>query len=389
MKTLIIFFLIFLTLNFSFQGEIGNHDLILIPLAKKISKSEKIICSQFIDEFEYVQLETNEKCFINNDPKILILKNLILVYEIRYCFVFDRKSGKFLYEISHFGRAPGEYNSAMEAYDYERSILYFRGWNNNMLMYSLNGDYLGSFLIPEQRGGMDASPSMMFHFSSLPNSLLVGYSINLIGSEKKLLNVFNQNGEIVKVFPNKNILPKQNMTLNLLEDHFYQFNYKTYFKERYTDTVFKVTENEMVPHIAFNLSEYTVPYISKWWSSEKQNKANYVVISKVFENSGYIIFQAFKQTTDYFGLFYKKEEKLFVNEFKSGLPNDVDNFIPFSPAFMDNDGNFIEIINPIKIVNWVKDNPLKLKDLPDKIQKLLTMREEENPIIMIGKTSSK
>jgi hypothetical protein len=132
-----------------------------------------------------------------------------------------------------------------------------------------------------------------------------------------------------------------------------------------------------------------VPYISKWWSSEKQNKANYVVISKVFENSGYIIFQAFKQTTDYFGLFYKKEEKLFVNEFKSGLPNDVDNFIPFSPAFMDNDGNFIEIINPIKIVNWVKDNPLKLKDLPDKIQKLLTMREEENPIIMIGKTSSK
>jgi hypothetical protein len=137
------------------------------------------------------------------------------------------------------------------------------------------------------------------------------------------------------------------------------------------------------------MDEYTVPYSSKWWSSEKQIKANYIVISKVFENTDYVILKAFKQTTDYFGLFDKRDNKLFVNELKLGLPNDVDNFISFNPMFMDNDGSFIEIINPTEIISWFKENPSKLKDLPDKIKNLQTLSEEKNPIIMIGKTRFK
>lgn len=386
MKTVAIFVLISLTFCFAFRANNNNKDLIVIPLAKQISQLKEIKCSQFIDEFEYIQLETNEKCLIDDNPNVLALKDFILIYQIKYCFVFDRKSGKFLNEISHYGRGPGEYNSSLEAYNYEKSTLYSRGWNNNMMMFSLTGNYLGSFLIPDQRGGLDASPSMIFQFSSLPNSLIVGYSTNIVGSEKKLLSVFNQKGETTEVFPNKNILPKQNMTLNLLEAHFYQFNNETYFKEWYTDTLFKVTEKELIPHIIFKMDEFTVPYSSKWWSGEKKIKANYVVINKVFENSGYVILNLYKQTTDYIGLFDKRENKLFVNELKSGLTNDVDNFISFNPTFMDNDGNFIAIVSPIEISNWFKNNRERINGLPEKIRTLQTLSEEKNPIIMIGKS---
>ena len=134
------------------------------------------------------------------------------------------------------------------------------------------------------------------------------------------------------------------------------------------------------------MDEFTVPYISKWWSGEKKIKANYVVINKVFANSGYVLLNLFKQTTDYIGLFDKRMNKLFVNELKSGMTNDVDNFISFNPTYMDNDGNFIEIVNPKEIVSWFKENPSKLKDLPDKIKRLQTVSEEKNPIIMIGKS---
>jgi hypothetical protein len=389
MKTIVILILIFLTLSYSFQGKFSNNDLIIIPLAKQISQLKEIKCSQFIDEFEYIQLETNEKCLIDNTPNVLVLKDFILIYQIKYCFVFDRKSGKFLNEISQYGRGPGEYNSALQAFNYEKSTIYSRGWDNSMMMHSLTGNYLGSFLIPDQRNGLDASPSMIFQFSGMPNSLMVGYSTNMIGSEKKLLSVFNQKGETIEVFPNKNVLPKQNMTLNFSEAHFYHYNNETYFKEWYTDTLFKVTEKELIPNIIFKMDEFTVPYSSKWWSGDKKIKANYIVINKVFANSGYVLLNLYKQTTDYIGLFDKRENKLFVNELKSGMTNDVDNFISFNPTFMDNDGNFIEIVNPKEIVSWFKENPSKLKNLPDKIKRLQTLSEEKNPIIMIGKTRFK
>lgn len=300
MRSIILIILITFTCNVAIQDKKNSETLIVIPFAKKIHELSEIKCSQFIDNFEYIQLETNGKCLIGDNPELLVLKDQILIYQLRYCFVFDRKTGKFLYELGHYGRGPGEYDKSMLTCDLNKSIVYSGGWNYNMMRFSLDGKFLGSFPIPNRvpipdRTGDSGNPSIMFQFSSLQNSLMIGYSTNITGSENKLLTIFNQKGEVVKVFPNRNIYPKQKIVLNLVEAQFYQLDHETFFKETYTDTLFKVTEKDLIPHIVFEMAEYSVPYISKWWTAEQQQKAKYIVIRTVIESNSYVILRAIKE----------------------------------------------------------------------------------------------
>ena len=116
--------LILFFLSSSRVQDLKNENLIVIPLAKNISQLSEIKSSQFIDQFEYIPLETNEKCLIGNDYHALVLKDYILIYHIKYCYVFDKRTGKFLFELSKYGRGPGEYNNSLLAYDFVNSIVY-------------------------------------------------------------------------------------------------------------------------------------------------------------------------------------------------------------------------------------------------------------------------
>jgi hypothetical protein len=377
--------LILFFLSSSRVQDLKNENLIVILLAKNISQLSEIKCSQFIDQFEYIPLETNEKCLIGNDYHALVLKDYILIYHIKYCYVFDKKTGKFLFELSKYGRGPGEYNNSLLAYDFVNSIVYSGGWNNDMMMFTLDGKYIGSFPIPNQKGGME-DPSLMFHFSSLPKSLIVGYSINILGSEKKLLTIFNQKGEVIRIFPNKNVYPKRPLkVVSLLEAQFYHLNENTYFKERYCDTVFRVTEKSLIPHIKFDMGKYTVPYDSKWWPFEEQKNAKFIIVRQVLENRSWIYITATKESIDYFAIFDKNISKLSINRYNAGIPNDIDNFIPFKPEYIDEDGNLVALVNALEISKWFKDNPSKISE---RIKRLQNTEPDQNPIVIIGNTKT-
>jgi hypothetical protein len=52
-----------------------------------------------------------------------------------------------------------------------------------------------------------------------------------------------------------------------------------------------------------------------------------------------------------------------VNENEDGIPNDIDDFVPFNPQFMDVDGNPVEFVNASKVSMWFRDNPSKISDM--------------------------
>jgi hypothetical protein len=387
MKISIVILIFILVFPSSIQDDAKNPTLIRIPVYQSFNNLSEIKCSQFIYDFEYIQLETSEKCLIGDNPEVLILKDHILVYRYQYCYVFERRTGKFLYELGHYGKGPGEYYNGLFAVDLNQSVFYFGGWNYTMMMYNFDGRYLGSFPFPYQKRDFE-DYTLMLQFSSLPNSLIVGYSVNLIGTENKLLTIFNQSGEVIKIFPNRNILPKQKFKLIIAyEALFYQLNNETFFKERYNDTLFKVTKKKLVPYLLFSLDHYTIPYKSKF-SLEEQKKADFIDIKNIFENRAFICFLARKESIDYFGLYNRKQNKLSISKLNSGLLNDLDNFISFNPRFTDQVGNLVSIVNPLDLEKWVKANPSKLNVLPDKILKLQHISIENNPIIMIGKTKT-
>lgn len=216
------------------------------------------------------------------------------------------------------------------------------------------------------------------------DSWIVGYYSNILGIETKLLTIFNQKGEIIRTFPNKNVYPKQPLKmLDLTEGRFYFIDNSTYFKERSCDTVFRVNEKSLTPHLIFEMGKYTVPYKYKWLTFEERQKADYIIVNKIFENSSFVYILAEKKSADYFAFYNKRTGKIAVNRNVEGIPNDIDNFISFYPEYMDEDGNLVEIIDATKISSWFKENPLKISE---RIKALSNVDISQNPIVVIGKT---
>lgn len=382
-KLLLLFLSSFCFFNSCTSQTRKSESIFSIPIAENISRPSNIKCSQFIDHFEYIQLETNEKCLIPDHFEAFILKNHILIHSVKFCFVFERQTGKFLYEIGKYGRGPNEYQRSLIAFNYINSLIYSQGWNENSLVFDLNGSYLGEFPLPTPIRGME-NPSFIWSYSYLKDSILVGYYPNILGVESKLLATFNQNGEQIKVFPNRNVFPKRPLTmLDVTDAQFYHMNNDTYFKERSIDTVFKVSAESLIPHIIFETGKFSVPYEYKWWPPEKRKNVNFIFINKILENNNWIHVILEKESIDYFALYNKSKQQLIVNKIGDGIFNDIDDFVPFNPQFMDTDGNFVEFAKPSKISNWFRDNPSKISD---RIKVFRNVEITQNPIVMIGKS---
>lgn len=381
---LIVLSSVFFLTSFGFQSKKGD-EVYTIPLAKNITNLSEIKCSQFIANFEYIQLETNEKCLIPNEYQATILKNHIIIYSVKFCYIFDRRTGKFLCEIGKYGRGPEEYQNSFIAYDYKNSVIYSSGWNDNVMVFGLDGKYLRGFPMPPMTRGMEA-PSFITRYSCLENSNLVGYYPNLLGIEEKLLTVFNQKGEVIKVFPNRNVYAKRPLKmLDLLEGKFSFMDNTTYFKERSNDTVFKVTEKSLIPHIIFEMGKFSVPYEYKWWTPEERKKVDFILVNNIFENTSWIHILAEKESVEFFGLYNKMTHQVIVNKSGDGVPNDIDSFIPFNPKYIDEEGNLVQIINATKISNWFKENTSKSSE---SINALSKVDINQNPIVIIGKTKT-
>jgi hypothetical protein len=231
------------------------------------------------------------------------------------------------------------------------------------------------------------NPSFIWIYSYLKDSVLAGYYPNILGTETKLLATFNQKGEQIKVFPNRNVFPKRPLTmLDLMDAEFYHVNGDTYFKEKSIDTVFMVNAESLIPHIIFETGELSVPYEYKWWPPEKRKNVNFIFVNQILENSKWIYVLAAKESVDYFALYNKSEQQLTVTKKGDGIPNDIDNFVPFNPQFIDVDGNLVEFVNASKVSKWFRDNPSKISD---KIEVLRNVEMTRNPVIMTGKSKTR
>lgn len=86
--------------------------------------------SNIASDIEYILLESGEE-FMLNDPHLVNVKDsLILFVGFRKIYVFSRHSGKFLYEISSYGRGPGEYSATSNIYD-ANNDLFFVSYGSN------------------------------------------------------------------------------------------------------------------------------------------------------------------------------------------------------------------------------------------------------------------
>jgi len=371
---------------------VGYHNLLysqqlpILDMASVIDHPSKIVLSDFIESLSYIPLETTQECLIPANPDIKLTKDYIIVSSYQKCLLFNPKTGAFIREIGRSGRGPGEYRSTNGFFEDPSSIYYFTGWNGNLMKYSLNGKFLGSVEILGYDGSLE-TPSMPDKFTYLNKNLVVCNFININGLETKSLMIFNSNGEIVKVFPNKHIIKNVNTAINTGTTSFHHVGNSTYYQEFYNDTVFMISSDRIKPYFILNRGKYRPPYESLWWRFDKRRQEKLIYQPVYLESSRFITFEfnIFGDTICFLALYDKTSKSLKITEKNSGIKNDIDGFMDLSFKSVNESGELSGLIQPQDLIKWFENNKEKTKSLKPELQRLKTTNLLDNPIVVIAK----
>jgi hypothetical protein len=154
---------------------INNIDTIDLVDAYKL-KGE-VFLSQVAEKIEYIPLEALPKYFVDRPYTIVANDSNLIIIAFQKLLVFERSTGRFRYEISSYGRGPGEYLFTIyhTAY-YEPDDIIFAGkdLSNFIIGFSSDGTLKKTIKHPNN---LDAGYSIVSIWPSHENNYL-GYSIN-------------------------------------------------------------------------------------------------------------------------------------------------------------------------------------------------------------------
>ena len=362
-----------------------SQDLPVLNLSNALDNPTIISVSDFIESIEYIPLETTSESLVGNNPKIIVTDDYIITRTYRKCLVFSRDNGEFITELGHYGRDPGGYKTNLGLFNELSSIYYFRGWNHDLIKYSLSGEFLGSIKIElnDKVTEAIASPDA---FSYLSDTILVCQLVCLDGTEPYSFYIFDANGNLLKAIPNKmRLSKKQEMNFNTPELKFHRYNGNVFFQSFYCDTIYKLLINDIKPAFLLKSGKYLRPYESKWWSIAKRKRSDYITIPTYFENSRFIAFDMYKKSARYFGLYNKSNRTLKISENTYGILNNLDGFI--NPTFIaiNESEELLGFAYPSEILLWFEQNTDKINSLRPAVKQLKGINESDNPVIIIAK----
>jgi hypothetical protein len=175
------------------------------------------------------------------------------------------------------------------------------------------------------------------------------------------------------------------MVLRTGEIRFHHFDNNLFFQNLYNDTVFKIDENKITPSFILSRGMHRPPYESRWWPPGKKQKADFIYQPNYFENSRYISFNFYRNKIPHFALYDKLSKKFRIIENRSGIKNDIDNFIDLTFSSINKAGELSCLIQASELKQWIEKNPEKFKMLKPDLQKLRNIKMEDNPIVVIAK----
>lgn len=380
--------IVLLTLFFcsSLTKSIFCQQLPVLKLSEALEHPMDITLSDFIENISYVPLATTQECLVDINPKVLVTKDFILVNNVTRSLLFSRKTGAFIREIGKYGRGPGEYRNTFGFFNEITLSYYYIGWNGNLIKYSLDGAFRGNIKIPfyDSNPGSASFPDV---YSFLEDSVLVCNFMIIYGDESKSMMIFTEQGKVIRILPNNYVLKtKQNMVIRTQEIRFHRFNNSLFFQSMYNDTVSNLTQDKISPSFILERGKFRPPFESRWWSSERKSKlTNIIYQPEYYEGKKYNSFYFHFNSVRYFALYDKSSKSLKITENKSGIKNDVDGFMDFSFNAINGDGELSCIIQPGELIKWIKQNPGKIKTLKPELQRLINIKPEDNPIIVIAR----
>ena len=358
---------------------------------------------EIFKDFEIVPLETHKNGLLKVDIATYYVtdKYIIGMNFTGPAYLFDRKTGSFIRQISSRGRGPDEYNGPFfnqYGFDEKNNIIFvgqgLHAWK------SINIETNKVELIinkPKDEGNNEIFGTARVPWF-LKDGMYVSFCNNKTGIDKTKLIVFDNKGNLIKKYPNHLEYNTTGMTSMSsfpdLPGIFYYYNGNTYFKEcNYNDTVFRVSEKEMLPHIVFKLGNRQPSYYHQ--RNVDFNKGKYL-IDFVYETNSFILFnfthhtetvevlgeRGFKRGTVHSGYYNKKSGQVFISSTSdlkssgytlSGIP------VSFIPISINKNNEMIARIDAADLVENMNKIGAQYR------QKFRNIHEEDNPIVVIAK----
>ena len=366
---------------------------------QRLKNRAPIYTSTIASEIAYTRLETSSKTLYSRGISTVysVGSDFLLAKTSRRISLFDRETGAFIKDIGHRGIDPGGYSNGGPnlGVNEQNFSVYAKGKKGALYEYAITSGRLEKIISKPEI--IDSSKPEMYsqlligRLGFLNDTLIVGYIPNLFGTEKLKLVAYDVNGAIIKTYANHQSFVKdpKKFNFNPSEAIFHVFDGDLFFKEQFNDTTFKVGLDTLKPMLYFDLGKHS-PLYDKKESMNKEERAGFMFIAKMSENSNFIFFHIRFENGIYLSYYDKNDERIYVaenlgNKVRKGFINDIDGFLPFYPEFINEQGEILGLVRAEEVVDWLANNPEKIAALPEHLKKLQSMQPEDNPLVMIAK----
>jgi hypothetical protein len=395
--------------------------IVQIEVAQALKSSKPIDASVLgIKAFEYISLETNENTFkLANPYRVSTIGNdLLFVKYFKQMALFDQKTGKYISHIGKYGDDPESFqivsNSVNDRQD-QRFVSAASMGSKEILEYSIDTKKVVTrinIMNVLLRNDTTLSPnfSRIYDVFFEDKDNIWGFLPNLYGDTPYRLIKFNEDGVIKKAYRQGQTIKERPRYDHVIigEAMFYEYNGSVMFKENHSDTLFEVNETRMNPRYVFNLADKSPPYeyknehrfpdkasyIRSQYPLPYIDRTQFVFIESLTEHDDFLIFSIMYEEELSYGFFNKTKGTTQISAIQdinsNGFYNDIDNFIPFQPNYIDRENNrLVGFVTAVDVLNWFDKNPELASRLPEELSMLSQLKPEDNPVVMIGKLKSR
>jgi len=371
--------------------------------------------SDFGTTIRYIPLETTDDGLVGREPVIKVLRNHIVIEAQKSCLLFDKKDGRFLSKIGHFGQDPAAYTEIFSWSDAHEEFLYFLKQPDQLVKYDMKGNF---------RGKVEFSPPQLASYYLVTDSEIIGYFSGIFNSSPYSLGFFDNNGILNDTVPKLasagiqtiqediasiSIIKGSSFFINKygtwsksggLMITYKNDNDKTFFyalnaariwksdehirfKEEFIDTIYTISDRKLIPSIVFHTGKYHWP-IQELTSSQNTNER--IFIADVSENNTFVFFQCIKgmytaESVLYNGLYNKKTGETKLSKYSEPITDDLTQFMPFTPLGMSTAGEFVSLVEAWEVVEWIEKKPEAQNN--EKLSFLKKLDVEMNPIVIL------
>jgi len=378
--------------NCSHSGEKTEDDGIQeIKVRENLSNTQKVNLSDIASDISYVMLETDEKCLIHHHMTFNCTKDYIITsgnqkanYSV--CYVFDRKTGSFVRQISSVGQGPGEYTEIVNFWD---------GKNEQVCV--LRHPYYVFFNLD----GTISHQTQRFEHPIISfvayGDLYAGYSPNPIGNNTIRIAFYDQTGAFIDSIPNNRFFERTQRMIAVSNDVWlYVFHDELYFKELFCDTLYHIKDFTLCPRYIFNTGGLVVPYeiqANPMAVIRREEYEKYISIIKILEDNHSLYFTVEYRSRLYPAIYNKMEDRLQIMPDISllsqssrderrqhyGFENDLDGGLPFWPEQIVSDKEMMCVYSAEELlaldISTITDEKLK--------HVLNNIEEDSNPVVAI------